>query len=137
MINGQKLFSTTCQPVCFFPGSARRLIIAAAGIMLFQTPLLPQAARTGQDLLFEVPSIKPSTANEPRYYGFLHVGDRQVSGECVNISVWQGWIQIAWGVTGSGNDRGPMDFVRRIFDLDAEGGTPRSFGWRRVSDVAR
>ena len=109
---------------CFFPGSARRLIIAAVGFILFQTPLLPQAAVTARPS-FEVASIKPSTANEPRYYGF-HVGDDRFLG--TNISV-QGWIQIAWGVTEREMTGSPQWISSENFDIDAKAERPiRSVG---------
>ncbi len=106
MINSQKLFSI------------------AVGILLFPAPLLPQAARIARPS-FEVASIKPSTANEPRYYGF-HVGDDRFLG--TNLSV-QGWIQIAWGVTDREMTGGPQWISSENFDIDAKAERPiRSVG---------
>jgi uncharacterized protein (TIGR03435 family) len=124
MLNSRTLFSTICRPICLFPGGARRLVIAAVGIISFQTSLLPQAAVTARSS-FEVASVKPSKTNEPRYYGF-HIGDDRFLG--TNISV-KDWIQIAWGVTDREMSGGPQWISSENFDIDAKAERPvRSVG---------
>jgi len=101
------------------PGSARRLITAAVGSILFQTPLLPQAAVTARSS-FEVASIKPSTANEPKYYKF-NVGDDRFLG--TNISL-KDWIKIAWAVTDFEMTGAPQWTASANFDIDAKAERP-------------
>lgn len=119
MINSRKFSSATCQSICFFPGSARRLIIAALGIMLFQRPLLPQAAVTARPS-FEVASIKPGTSDEPRYFKF-NVGDDRFRG--TNMSL-KDWIKNAWAVTDFEVTGVPEWISSENFDIDAKAERP-------------
>lgn len=95
------------------------LVIAAVGIMLFQTPLLPQAALTSRPS-FEVASIKPSTTNEPRYFKFS-VGDDRFRG--TNMSL-KDWIKNAWAVTDFEMPGAPQWISSENFDIDAKAERP-------------
>jgi uncharacterized protein (TIGR03435 family) len=82
-------------------------------------PLLPQAAVAARPS-FEVASIKPSTANEPRYFKF-NVGDDRFRG--TNMSL-KDWIKNAWAVTDFEMAGAPPWISSENFDIDAKAERP-------------